>query len=87
MLSATASLGLIHMWDVDGGLVPIDKCITLYLHFNDNKTHIAMNLNIPLHCRYLYTNEDFIKSGALLAIGLVNCGIRNECDRSSICSP
>ncbi|KMQ97312.1 26s proteasome non-atpase regulatory subunit 2-like protein [Lasius niger] len=54
MLSATASLGLIHMWDVDGGLVPIDK--------------------------YLYTNEDHIKSGALLAIGLVNCGIHNECD-------
>ncbi|KAL6432205.1 hypothetical protein ACFW04_006707 [Cataglyphis niger] len=53
-LSATASLGLIHMWDVDGGLVPIDK--------------------------YLYTNEDYIKSGALLAIGLVNCGIHNECD-------
>lgn len=25
MLSATASLGLIHLWDVDGGLVPIDK--------------------------------------------------------------
>ncbi|XP_018353244.1 PREDICTED: 26S proteasome non-ATPase regulatory subunit 2-like isoform X2 [Trachymyrmex septentrionalis] len=54
MLSATASLGLIHMWDVDGGLIPIDK--------------------------YLYTNEDYVKSGALLAIGLVNCGIRNECD-------
>ncbi|XP_076221243.1 26S proteasome non-ATPase regulatory subunit 2 [Nomia melanderi] len=54
MLSATAALGLIHMWDVDGGLVPIDK--------------------------YLYTNEDYIKSGALLAIGLVNCGVRNECD-------
>ncbi|XP_070164472.1 26S proteasome non-ATPase regulatory subunit 2 [Polyergus mexicanus] len=53
-LSATASLGLIHMWDVDGGLVPIDK--------------------------YLYTNEDYIKSGVLLAIGLVNCGIHNECD-------
>lgn len=30
--------------------------------------------------RYLYTNEDYIKSGALLAIGLVNCGIHNECD-------
>lgn len=30
--------------------------------------------------RYLYSNEDYIKSGALLAIGLVNCGIRNECD-------
>ncbi|XP_017799271.1 PREDICTED: 26S proteasome non-ATPase regulatory subunit 2-like [Habropoda laboriosa] len=54
MLSATASLGLIHMWDVDGGLVPIDK--------------------------YLYTNDHQIKAGALLAIGLVNCGVRNECD-------
>lgn len=27
MLSATASLGLIHMWDVDGGLIPIDKLV------------------------------------------------------------
>lgn len=25
MFSATASLGLIHLWDVDGGLTPIDK--------------------------------------------------------------
>jgi len=33
-----------------------------------------------VHARYLYTSEDYIKSGALLAIGLVNCGIRNECD-------
>lgn len=30
--------------------------------------------------RYLYTSEDMIKSGALLAIGIVNCGVRNECD-------
>lgn len=28
MLSATASLGLIHMWDIDGGLVPIDKLVS-----------------------------------------------------------
>ncbi|XP_024941702.1 26S proteasome non-ATPase regulatory subunit 2 [Cephus cinctus] len=54
MLAATASLGLIHLWDVDGGLVPIDK--------------------------YLYTSDDIVKSGALLAMGLVNCGVRNECD-------
>uniref|UniRef100_A0A1B6BXI5 26S proteasome non-ATPase regulatory subunit 2 n=1 Tax=Clastoptera arizonana TaxID=38151 RepID=A0A1B6BXI5_9HEMI len=54
MLSAAASLGLIHLWDVDGGLTPIDK--------------------------YLYTSEDNIKSGALLALGLVNCGVRNDCD-------
>ncbi|XP_035773479.1 26S proteasome non-ATPase regulatory subunit 2-like [Anopheles albimanus] len=54
MLSATASLGLILLWDVDGGLTPIDK--------------------------YLYSNEDYIKSGALLACGIVNCGVRNEVD-------
>lgn len=54
MLSAAASLGMVHLWDVDGGLTPIDK--------------------------YLYTTEEHIKAGALLALGLVNCGVRNECD-------
>ncbi|XP_069134068.1 26S proteasome non-ATPase regulatory subunit 2-like [Argopecten irradians] len=54
MLSATASLGLILLWDVDGGLTQIDK--------------------------YLYSSEDFIKAGALLACGIVNSGVRNECD-------
>ncbi|XP_017779189.1 PREDICTED: 26S proteasome non-ATPase regulatory subunit 2-like [Nicrophorus vespilloides] len=54
MLSATASLGLVHLWDVDGGLTPIDK--------------------------YLYSNDELIKSGALLALGIVNCRVRNECD-------
>lgn len=54
MLSAAASLGMIHLWDVDGGLTPIDK--------------------------YLYTADEHIKSGALLALGIVNCGVRNECD-------
>ncbi|CAG2060574.1 unnamed protein product, partial [Timema podura] len=53
-MSAAASLGLIHLWDVDGGLSPID--------------------------RYLYSNDDYITSGALLALGIVNCGVRNECD-------
>ncbi|CAG2160860.1 unnamed protein product [Oppiella nova] len=54
MLSATASLGLILLWDVDGGLAQIDK--------------------------YLYSNDDNIKAGALLACGVVNCGVRNDCD-------
>lgn len=54
MFSATASLGLILLWDVDGGLTPIDK--------------------------YLYSSEDHIKAGALLACGIVNCGVRNEVD-------
>ncbi|KAG9348164.1 hypothetical protein JZ751_001899 [Albula glossodonta] len=54
MLSAAASLGVILLWDVDGGLTQIDK--------------------------YLYSSEDYIKSGALLACGIVNSGVRNECD-------
>lgn len=54
MLSATASLGMLHLWDVDGGLTPIDK--------------------------YLYSTEDYIKAGALLALGIVNCRVKNECD-------
>ncbi|ESO97305.1 hypothetical protein LOTGIDRAFT_187615 [Lottia gigantea] len=54
MLSAAASLGLILLWDVDGGLTQIDK--------------------------YLYSSEDNIKAGALLACGIVNSGVRNECD-------
>ena len=54
MVAATASLGLILLWDVDGGLTQIDK--------------------------YLYSTEDPIKAGALLACGIVNSGIRTECD-------
>ncbi len=54
MLSATASLGMILLWDVDGGLTQIDK--------------------------YLYATEDYVKAGALLAVGIVNCGVRNDCD-------
>ncbi|KAK5640956.1 hypothetical protein RI129_009503 [Pyrocoelia pectoralis] len=54
MMSATATLGLLHLWDVEGGLTPIDK--------------------------YLYTQEDYIKAGALLGIGIVNCRIRHGCD-------
>lgn len=54
MLSATASLGLLMLWDVDGGLAAIDK--------------------------YLYANEENIKAGALLACGIVCCGVKNDCD-------
>lgn len=54
MLSATASLGLILLWDVDGGLGQIDK--------------------------YLYSSEEYIKAGGLLACGIVNCGVRSDCD-------
>lgn len=54
MLSATASLGLILLWDVESGLTEIDK--------------------------FLYSPEDYIKAGALLACGIINCGVRNECD-------
>lgn len=54
MTSATASLGMIHMWDVDTGLSQID--------------------------RYTYSKEDQVKAGALLGIGVVNAGVKNDCD-------
>lgn len=49
-LSATASLGLIHMWDVDGGLVPIDKLEILTI---SKKRKIASRINY----NFLYTFE------------------------------
>eukprot|EP01098_Paradermamoeba_levis_P008445 TRINITY_DN3506_c0_g1_i4.p1 TRINITY_DN3506_c0_g1~~TRINITY_DN3506_c0_g1_i4.p1 ORF type:complete len:495 (-),score=177.33 TRINITY_DN3506_c0_g1_i4:153-1637(-) len=30
--------------------------------------------------KWLYVKEDFVKAGALLAIGIINTGVRNECD-------
>merc|ERR1719331_46921 len=53
-MSAAASLGLLLLWDVDGGLTQIDK--------------------------FLYSTDDNIKAGALLAVGVLSCGTRNECD-------
>lgn len=53
-ISATASLGLITMWDVEGGLPQIDK--------------------------YLYSKDDNLIAGALLAIGIINCCVQNEHD-------
>lgn len=52
--SATASLGMITLWDVEGGLPQIDK--------------------------YLYSKDPAVVAGALLAVGIVNSGVRDECD-------
>lgn len=38
MLSAAASLGLIHLWDVHGGLTPIDK----YLYTSEEYIKVNM---------------------------------------------
>lgn len=54
MMTATASLGLIHLWDPDNGLTEIDK--------------------------YLYSSEDHIRAGALLACGIVSSHVWDECD-------
>ena len=39
MLSATASLGLILLWDVDGGLTPIDK----YLYSSEDYIKVSLD--------------------------------------------
>eukprot|EP00906_Rhabdomonas_costata_P001558 RCo002569 len=30
--------------------------------------------------KFLYSNEEYIKAGALMAVGVLHCGVRNECD-------
>ncbi|RKP21880.1 26S proteasome regulatory complex, non-ATPase subcomplex, Rpn1 subunit [Rozella allomycis CSF55] len=54
MMSASASIGMIMMWEVENGLSKIDK--------------------------YLYSNDEFIKAGAILGIGLMNVRVKNESD-------
>ncbi|KAL4620465.1 hypothetical protein ACB092_06G156000 [Castanea dentata] len=52
--SATASLGMILLWDVDSGLAQMDK--------------------------YFHASDSHVNAGALLGVGIVNCGIKNDCD-------
>ena len=54
LMSASASLGMILLWDVEKGMTSIDK--------------------------YQYSRDDYIRAGALGAFGIVNSGVRNECD-------
>ena len=54
MLSSTASLGLLLLWDVEMGLDKIDK--------------------------YTRADEKEIKAGAVLAQGILNCGVRIDAD-------
>lgn len=54
MLSTAASLGMLMLWDVEGGLDKIDP--------------------------YTNVDDETIKAGALLATGLINCGIRMDSD-------
>jgi 26S proteasome regulatory subunit N1 len=53
-MSATASLGTVLLWDVEGGLPQID--------------------------RFLYSTDNQVVAGALLAVGIVNCGVQDEVD-------
>ncbi len=54
MMSASASLGSILLWNVEEGLTQIDK--------------------------FLYSQEDYVKAGAALAVGILSSGVRNDAD-------
>ena len=54
MLSTTASLGMLMLWDVEMGLDKIDK--------------------------YQHAEEDEVKAGAVLALGMLNSGVRFDAD-------
>ena len=53
-ISAVAALGMVMLWDIDGGLPQVD--------------------------RYLYSPDPQILAGALLAVGVLASGVRNDCD-------
>lgn len=40
---------------------------------------------LPLVDKYLYSNDNHVVAGALLAVGIINCGVRNECDPVGEC--
>lgn len=63
MLSATASLGLVLLWDVDSGLTQIDK----YLYSSEDfiKVFIVAYTCIPL--KQCWANE-FLKDHMLICI-------------------
>ncbi|KAJ9568023.1 LOW QUALITY PROTEIN: hypothetical protein OSB04_003989 [Centaurea solstitialis] len=85
--SAAASLGMIHIWDVDAGLAQIDK----YFHSNDNHV-IAGALSWVVNCGikndcdpalalladYLDKEDASIRIGAITGLGLAYAGTQNE---------
>ncbi len=70
MMSAAASLGLSLLWDTDMGLTHIDK----YTYSSEEHIKVYFRDKIPL------AKSNIIKAGALLATGLLNCGVRTEAD-------
>lgn len=54
MLSATASLGAVMMWNLDDGLMKIDP--------------------------YINDQEEYVKAGAYLALGIICSGVKDESD-------
>lgn len=65
MLSAAASLGMILLWDVDGGLTQIDK----YLYSSED--YIKVNIK-PQNIILLFRLQDY-KSVLILKCDFLNC--------------
>jgi 26S proteasome regulatory subunit N1 len=81
MMSAAASLGLILLWDVDEGLSqvrlePFRRGCLAWLSLRP--LQLRLQLSAALGCaaeqidKYLYSTQEYIKAGALLAVGIVN---------------
>lgn len=37
--------------------------------------------------KYFHSNDNHVIAGALLGVGIVNCGVKNDCDPVSSLSP
>jgi len=65
MLSAAASLGLIHLWDVHGGLTPIDK----YLYTSEEYIKVNIEfLYLVINKSFFFCNHLFIMIRLVLSL-------------------
>lgn len=89
MMSATATLGLIFMWDYDGGLIPLDK----YLYSPDDNIRAGALLGVGIvNCsirnefepaiailsEYVLHKTDQVRIGAIIGLGIAYAGTNKQ---------
>ena len=74
MMSAAASMGMVHQWDIDDGFSALDKFLYVCFLVLVPLTH---SLAHSLTFTYRYVDDVNIKAGGVLGIGVCNSGVYN----------